>query len=91
MFIVSGRMSTKTGLAPRRTKALAVETNVNEGTMTSSPGFRSQRMAAISRAAVQDGVISTRWMPNRSSNSSEHALVKWPSAAILPKATAWAM
>ena len=32
---------------------------MNEGMITSSPGPRSQSMAAISRAAVQEGVIST--------------------------------
>ena len=81
MFSVSGRMSTNTGLAPKRTNALAVETKVNEGTITSSPGPRSQSMAAISRAAVQEGVSRTLWMPNRSSSSREHCLVKWPSPA----------
>ena len=44
------RMSTNTGTAPRSTKALAVETKVYDGMMTSSPGPTSARMAAISRA-----------------------------------------
>ena len=35
---VSGRISAKTGRAPRRAKALAIETKVNDGMMTSSPG-----------------------------------------------------
>ena len=35
---MSGRMSTNTGRAPRRTKALTVETKVKDGTITSSPG-----------------------------------------------------
>ena len=38
MFRVSGRLSTKTGIAPSLTTALAVETNAYEGMMTSSPG-----------------------------------------------------
>ena len=50
---MSGRMSAKTGFAPRRAKALAVETKVNDGTITSSPGLRSSSRAAISRAWVQ--------------------------------------
>ena len=36
-------MSMKTRRAPRSTKALAVETKVNEGMMTSSPGFMSSK------------------------------------------------
>ena len=35
---VSARMSTNTGTAPRSTNAFAVDTNVNDGMMTSSPG-----------------------------------------------------
>ena len=49
---VSGSISTNTGTAPRRTTALAVDTKVKDGMITSSPGFRSHRMAAISNAAV---------------------------------------
>ena len=60
MLSVSGRMSTKTSRAPSRTNALAVDTNVNDGKITSSPGFRLHKMAAISRAAVHEGVNSTR-------------------------------
>lgn len=37
-------------------RALAVETKVNEGIMTSSPGCISARSAAISRAAVHEWV-----------------------------------
>ena len=53
---MSGRMSTKTGVAPRSTKALAVETNVKDGMITSSPGPTSASSAAISSAAVQECV-----------------------------------
>ena len=56
---VSSRMSTNTGVAPRRTKAFAVETNVNDGMITSSPGPTPERIAAISKAAVQECVSST--------------------------------
>ena len=49
-------MSTKTGTAPRSAKALAVETKVNDGMITSSPGRRSSSSAAISRAWVHEGV-----------------------------------
>ena len=55
-------MSTKTGTAPRSTKALAVETNVNDGMITSSPSARSSSMAAISSACVQE-VVSRQSPP----------------------------
>jgi hypothetical protein len=51
-----GRMSTNTGTAPRKTKALAVETNVYDGMMTSSLAFTSASRAAISSPAVQECV-----------------------------------
>ena len=78
-------MSTKTGRAPSRTKALAVETNVNDGRITSSPGPRSQSIAAISSAAVHEGVISTLRIPNRSSMRRPHRLVNGPSPPIFPE------
>ena len=56
MFNVSSLMSTKTGVAPLRTTALAVETKVYEGIMTSSPSFKAKKIAAISSAAVQECV-----------------------------------
>jgi hypothetical protein len=56
MLSVHGSTSTKTGVAPRETNAFAVETNVNVGTITSSPAVTPARIAAISSAAVQDGV-----------------------------------
>ena len=52
-------MSTKTGVAPRIAMAVAVEVNVKRGQITSSPGPRSSRIAASSRAWVHDGVVST--------------------------------
>ena len=50
MFMVSGRISTNTILAPRNTNALAVDTKVYDGMITSSPGCMSANKAAISRA-----------------------------------------
>ena len=38
IFIVSGRISTNFTLAPRNTKASAVDTKVYDGMITSSPG-----------------------------------------------------
>ena len=51
--MVSGRMSTNTTVAPLSTKASAVDTKVNDGKITSSPGIISHKIAAISVAWVQ--------------------------------------
>jgi hypothetical protein len=59
MLQVSSRISTNTGVAPRSTNAFAVDTNVNDGMRTSSPGPTSDSIAAISSAAVQECVSST--------------------------------
>ena len=72
MFSVSGRTSQNTGFAPRRTKALAVETKVNDGTITSSPGRTSSSSAAISSACVHDVVTSARVTPSVCSSSAPH-------------------
>jgi hypothetical protein len=79
MFIVSSRLSMNTGVAPRNTNAFAVETKVNDGTMTSSPGLMSSRIAAISSACVHDPVRSADGTPNFFSNNSRQRLVKGPS------------
>ena len=71
MFSVSGRMSTNTGTAPRSAKALAVETNVNDGMITSSPGCRSSRSAHISSAWVHDVVSRDRDVDVNDSMSSD--------------------
>jgi len=44
------RLDAMVDTAPRRTTAFAVETNVNDGLITSSPGFKFERIAAISSA-----------------------------------------
>ncbi len=63
-------MSTNTGRAPRRTRALTVDTNVNGGTITSSPSRRSSSSADISSAWVHDVVSSAFGEPvSRSSHS----------------------
>ena len=74
-------MSTKTGIAPRSTNAFAVETNVNDGMITSSPGPTPLRMAAISRAAVHECVSSAFWLPMRSSSQAQHRLENAPLPA----------
>ena len=84
MFSVSARMSTNTGTAPRSTKALAVETNVNDGMMTSSPGSRSSSSAAISSAAVHECVSSALARAGRRSSHAWQRFVKAPIAGEMP-------
>src|SRR5258705_4432094 len=91
MLSVSGRMSAKPGRAPRSTKALTVETNVNDGTITSSPGLISSSSAAISSAWVQDVVSSALGVPIRRSRSAWHFFVNVWSPAICPISIACAM
>ncbi len=62
-FIVCSSTSTKTGTAPRMAIAVAVEENVNDGQMTSSPGSSSSRRPAISRAWVHEVVSSACFVP----------------------------
>jgi hypothetical protein len=68
-------MSQNTGVAPRSTKALMVETKVKEGTITSSPGAMSSSKAAISSACVQEVVNNTCGTPSTCSSSSRQRLV----------------
>ena len=49
---VSASTSQNTGIAPRLKTAVAVATNVNAGTITSSPGITPNTSSAISRACV---------------------------------------
>ena len=52
------RLSAKISFAPRISKASAVETNVYDGIITSSPGWMSRSRADISRASVHEVVRS---------------------------------
>ena len=84
MFSVSGRTSTKTGVPPRTTTAVAVETNVNDGITTSSPGLTSRSITAISRAAVHECVSRTWSLPMRSLSHWLHRSVNGPLPARCP-------
>src|SRR5512140_421987 len=84
-------MSMKTRRAPRRRYALVVLTNVKEGTITSSPGFRSSNRADISSAWVHEVVRRTFGAPRRLSNNWLHFLVKGPSPDVCPLLIASAM
>ena len=85
-FSVSGRMSTNTGRAPRSTTAFTVDTKVKGGTMTSSPGRRSSRSAAISSACVHEVVSSAFGDPVSRSSHSWQARVYGPSPWSGPSA-----
>ena len=79
---MSGRMSTKTGTPPRSANAFAVDTNVNDGMITSSPGTMLPRRAAISSAPVQECVSSALTQPTCSSSQAWQRREKMPSPAI---------
>ena len=87
---MSGRISTNTGTPPRRTNAVAVVTNVNEGMTTSSPGSIPASIAAISRAPVHEWVRRALRQPVlRSSHSWQRAVngplpEMWPPAIAFP-------
>ncbi len=63
------------------TKALAVETKVNEGMITSSPACDAARIAAISSAAVQECVSSAFSAPVRRSSQAQQRFVNSPLPA----------
>jgi hypothetical protein len=77
---VSGSMSTKTGVAPWRANALAVETNVKDGITTSSPGSTSSSRAASSNAAVAEWTSSAEAQPSSRSSHDAHSPVNFPPA-----------
>ena len=77
-------MSANTGTAPRSTNAFAVETKVNDGMITSSPGARSSSSAAISSAAVQLWVSRAREAPVSAASSPWQRLVNGPSPERWP-------
>ena len=81
---VRGSMSQKTRRAPWRAKASAVVMNVNDGTMTVSPGFRSRSIADISSAAVHDVVSSTSSAPISSASSCAARVENSPPEAGWP-------
>lgn len=56
MFRVVGWMSTKTGVAPLFTKAIAVDTKVKDGIMISSPVVIFNKVAMISSPPVAEWV-----------------------------------
>ena len=83
MFMVSGLISTNTGVAPRSTKASAVDTKVKAGMMTSSPGpISGSRSAASSVAWVQEVVSRHLAVPVLLSSHSLHFFVYAPSPQI---------
>src|SRR4029453_361686 len=83
-FRVSSRTSAKIGRTPRSAKALAVETKLNAGTITSSPSSSSSSKAASSSACVQEVVSNAFGTPNSLSRKAWHRSVKGPSPEIWP-------
>src|SRR6266571_3172608 len=77
-------MSAKTGLAPTRRIALAVETKVKEGHTTSSSRPTPRARSASSRAWVQEVVRSTRCAPSRSASRASTRRPNGPSPPTLP-------
>ena len=86
---MSGRMSTNTGTAPRSAYAFAVETKVNDGMITSSPGSRSSSSAVISSACVQEVVSSEPTPPVSLVSSSVARAVNGPSPTTEPEEKDW--
>ena len=66
----AARCRRRPGRRPARAKASAVVVNVNDGTITVSPGPRSSSIAESSRAAVHEVVISTSAAPVCSASSA---------------------
>jgi len=64
---------------------------VKEGTITSSPGAMSARIAVISSAAVHECVSSARAAPVSASSQPWQRAVKGPSPASRPLKWARAM
>ena len=85
MFSVSGRMSTNTGLAPRRTNALTVETKVNDGHdhLVARPQVEQQRRH-LERVRARRGEQRLRRAGNLLEAARDSALVNGPSPEIVP-------
>src|SRR5215468_12127636 len=68
-----------------------VETKVNDGTITSSPGSKSKSNAVISSAWVHEVVSSAARVPRAVSKSARHLRVNAPSPEIWPAESACQM
>jgi len=73
-------MSAKTGRAPRRANAFAVETKVKEGTMNSSPVYVQQKSGHFQ--SVVHEVVSRPWGRRAPLPEAHDFLVKAPSPEI---------
>ena len=78
-------MSAKTGVAPTRRIAFAVETKVKEGQIDLLAGPDAQGQQASSSAWVQEVVRSTRCPPSRSESRPSTLRPKGPSPAVRPR------
>ena len=81
---VPGSLSTRTGVAPTSSTALAVATNVIAGTSTSSPGPIAATWSASVSAAVHDDTQRT-WLAPRCSSSARSKRLTFGPAVIHPE------
>ena len=77
-------MSAKTGRAPTRSTALALETKVNDGQTTSWPGPIPRASRASSSACVPEVVSRTREAPSSSASRASTRRPMGPSPEIWP-------
>ena len=94
---VSGSMSTNTGLPPSSTMVSAVAAKVNGVVITSSPGFRSSAIRAISSASVPLATVmqcfAPVWAASASSSScTSGPMMYWPwSSTRWMRASTWGL
>ena len=81
---VRSSISANTGRAPTRRMALAVDTKVKDGQITSCPGPMPRARSASSRAWVHEVVRSTRRPSRRSARRFSTRRPKGPSPAVRP-------
>ena len=74
MLQVSGSMSTHTGTPPSSTMVSAVAANVNGVVMTSSPGFRSSAIIAMSSASVPLDTVTQCFAPVCAASAASSSL-----------------
>ena len=86
-FSVPGSTSTKTGVAPARTIALAEAKKLNAVVMTESPGFMPAATSASQRASVPDAHPTAQAAPVRAAISSSSASTSGPRMKLCESQT----
>src|SRR3989339_2115571 len=85
MVQISGSISTKTGLAPKRIAAIAQEMIVKEGMMISSPFFIPAAYNAVSNAAVPLQTAMPYLEPKYEEKMDSNFSTNGPSEDIQPE------